>query len=325
MELLKNKVTKEQQNINTNKKLNLTQYILQGGVRWYANCGFSHRSSVSFGQERSPKSAPQHVPTVSTKQKRTRMHKLTIILISLVYGLNGICQNDTALIKIESKDIDSVLLSKPIENEYDEVAVLDALQGKMADPIICNELGFEIIGGTEIPNFGLSLDYNPLFLKRYIGSVGYRNNFNKSHIFNASIESKYLFNKYPRHYDFKVAYERFAIDKSDLKDYYKISYGPIYRMPWTSFGLFFGQDSYEKQLGVDFYFKYRFHKLILGSENEYKSKYEFETLIGYWDNELTSKFNLRYLINFNYSCGLGYRKQYDFEEVYLTFRYLLCH
>ena len=41
-----------------NKKLAITQYILQGGVRWYANCGFSHRSSVSFGQERSPKSAP---------------------------------------------------------------------------------------------------------------------------------------------------------------------------------------------------------------------------------------------------------------------------
>ena len=33
-------------------------YILQGGVRWYANYGFSHRSSLSFGQERSPKSAP---------------------------------------------------------------------------------------------------------------------------------------------------------------------------------------------------------------------------------------------------------------------------
>ena len=36
----------------------LTKYILQGGVRWFANCGFSFRSSVSFGQERSPKSAP---------------------------------------------------------------------------------------------------------------------------------------------------------------------------------------------------------------------------------------------------------------------------
>ncbi len=35
-----------------------TQYILQGGVWWYANCGFSFRSSVSFGQERSSKSAP---------------------------------------------------------------------------------------------------------------------------------------------------------------------------------------------------------------------------------------------------------------------------
>ena len=40
------------------KILALTQYILQGGVWWFANCGFSHRSSVSFGQERSPKSAP---------------------------------------------------------------------------------------------------------------------------------------------------------------------------------------------------------------------------------------------------------------------------
>ena len=36
------------------KILLLTQYILQGGVRWYANCGFPFRSSVSYGHERSP-------------------------------------------------------------------------------------------------------------------------------------------------------------------------------------------------------------------------------------------------------------------------------
>lgn len=253
------------------------------------------------------------------------MRKLTIILVLLVIGLNGICQNDTLLIKIDSKDIDSVLISKNPEYEYDTVAVLNALQGKISDPIICNELGFEIIGGTEIPNFGLKFDYNPLLLKRYIGTVGYRSDFNNSHIFNASIESKFLFNKYPKHYDFKISYERFTIDKSDLKDYHRITYGPIYRIPWVSFGLFFGQDSYEKQLGVDFYFKYRFHKLILDSENEYKSKFELETFIGYWDTELICDFNLKYLIDFNYSCGLGYRKQYDFEEVYFTIRYLLCH
>ena len=44
--------------MNLNKLQLLTMYILQGWVRWYANCGFSHRSSVSFGQERTPKSAP---------------------------------------------------------------------------------------------------------------------------------------------------------------------------------------------------------------------------------------------------------------------------
>ncbi len=36
----------------------LTSCKLQGGVWWFANCGFSFRSSVSFGQKRSPKSAP---------------------------------------------------------------------------------------------------------------------------------------------------------------------------------------------------------------------------------------------------------------------------
>lgn len=266
----------------------------------------------------------RHAPTI-VQAKKTSMHKLTIILILLVFGLNGICQNDTLLIKMESKNIDSAIISKPTENEYDKVTILDALQGKMSDLIIGNELGFEIIGGTENPNFGLSLDYNPLFLKRYIGTIGYRSDFNNSYIFNASIESKFLFNKYPRHYDFKVSYEKFKIDKSDLKDYHRISYGPIYRIPWASFGLFLGQDSYEKQLGVDFYFKYRFHKQIIGSANEYKSRFVLETLIGYWKTEVICDFNLKYLINFNYRCGLGYRKQYDFEEVYFTIRYLLCH
>ncbi len=33
----------------------LTRSILQGGVQWYANCGFSFRCSVFFGQECSSK------------------------------------------------------------------------------------------------------------------------------------------------------------------------------------------------------------------------------------------------------------------------------
>ena len=51
------------------KILAVTQYILQGGVRWYANCGFSFRSSVSFGQERTSKSAPTTRTNVSGNKK----------------------------------------------------------------------------------------------------------------------------------------------------------------------------------------------------------------------------------------------------------------
>ena len=45
-----------------NKNQQLTRYILQGGVWWFANCApklrGSFRSSVYSGQERSPKFAP---------------------------------------------------------------------------------------------------------------------------------------------------------------------------------------------------------------------------------------------------------------------------
>jgi hypothetical protein len=224
---------------------------------------------------------------------------------------------------IELRGIDSV--SQTTSDNFDYDSIQDMLQGRMEDPFISNELGFTVIAGTEIPNFGLLVDYNPLFLKRFTGQIGYRNDFETNQIFNASIESNLLFNKYPNYYDFKIGYDRFRIENSDLSDYYKLSFGPIYRRTWTSIGSFIGQDTYEKQIGFDIYFKYRFHKLISGSKYEYKSKIEMETLIGYWDKEVIHDYNLNYLINFNYCFGLGYRKHYDFEEVYFTFRYLLSY
>ncbi len=42
---------------------------IAGRVWWYANCGFSHRCSVSFGQERSPKSAPAQALTMCASNK----------------------------------------------------------------------------------------------------------------------------------------------------------------------------------------------------------------------------------------------------------------
>jgi len=40
------------------------QYILQGGVRWYANCGFSHRRSCPSDRNALRNPPRQHVPTV---------------------------------------------------------------------------------------------------------------------------------------------------------------------------------------------------------------------------------------------------------------------
>ena len=49
----------------------ITKCIFQSGVGAAINGGFSHRRSCPRGQERSPKSAPQHAPTVTAKCKKT--------------------------------------------------------------------------------------------------------------------------------------------------------------------------------------------------------------------------------------------------------------
>ena len=48
----------------------VTRYILQGGVRWYANCGFSFE--VPCPPDRNaPRNPPrQHVPTVRLSKKQ---------------------------------------------------------------------------------------------------------------------------------------------------------------------------------------------------------------------------------------------------------------
>ncbi len=41
-----------------NKNQQLTRYILQGGVWWFANCGFSQHRSVLPDRNEAPKFAP---------------------------------------------------------------------------------------------------------------------------------------------------------------------------------------------------------------------------------------------------------------------------
>ena len=46
-------------------------------------------------------------------------------------------------------------------------------------------------------------------------------------------------------------------------------------------------------------------------------------LVGLWDNKLNYNLGVEYLINFNYSCDIEYRKLYDFNEILITLRYVI--
>ena len=71
------------------KHLWLTQYILQGGVRWYANCAPSTRGRIAFvsiGQEHYSKSAPQtcthrYAQLYFKTQKFTPMKQIVFLLL----------------------------------------------------------------------------------------------------------------------------------------------------------------------------------------------------------------------------------------------------
>ena len=94
---------------------------ISGRVRWYANCGFPFRSSVSFGQERSPKSAPQLTPTVGKfkKLKFNDMKKLRIYILSLfvlIFNIKSFAQT----FEIKAGVNLSTMLSKEISTFSDD-------------------------------------------------------------------------------------------------------------------------------------------------------------------------------------------------------------
>ena len=67
MGLSRNMEIKEQQNINTNKKLNLTKYILQGGPDIYR--GGASPSASHWRPRGTPTAPRQLAPTVSKNYK----------------------------------------------------------------------------------------------------------------------------------------------------------------------------------------------------------------------------------------------------------------
>ena len=67
----------------------VTKYILQGGVRWYANCGFSHRSFVLSDRNALRYPPRQHVPTV-TNHIKPRMKRLIEKIVFATFIINSL-------------------------------------------------------------------------------------------------------------------------------------------------------------------------------------------------------------------------------------------
>ncbi|PKP35317.1 MAG: hypothetical protein CVU00_03030 [Bacteroidetes bacterium HGW-Bacteroidetes-17] len=94
------------------KAQQLTKYIFQSGVGAAINGGFSQRRSCPHGQERSPKSAPQHVPTVSHNYKKRNKMRIFTTLIGLI-----ICQ-------ISFGQIPSLSIQDSEKKQYLEISQL---------------------------------------------------------------------------------------------------------------------------------------------------------------------------------------------------------
>lgn len=251
---------------------------------------------------------------------------ILVIVIFWNYDLIGqsVIQRDTSKIfPIESKSVTSIKASNVSMDTL--IQIQEQLQGCLCDPVFRNELGVSMIGSLKSPNIGLGLNFNPLFFNRLNADLIFRYDFNHDFIINSGLETKYLSRKLP--FDFRFEYNRYNLSKTILIDYHKYLAGVIYRIPWTSMGLLIGQDNYQakKNIGYEMFLKYKFHVAINKCCEPYKPIADIYTGISYWNDKINYKVKLDYLLNYSLSIGIGYDKIYDFNELFITFRYMIYY
>jgi hypothetical protein len=241
----------------------------------------------------------------------------------MIFYFDGFCQNDSTRIKIESMKnikVDTIIQQKDSTNRI----LFEPLVGMLSDPVFYKEIGISLIGSNENPFFGLKLDYNPfipLIYRHFFAEIGYRTDFNGNHIAEASIETKNLFYKRLKNFDLQVNYQLIYFLHISLHDFQKFTIGPIYRTTWTSYGLLFGQDSFERELGIDLFLKHRFKPFRSSKiSNPY---FIISGQIGYWDKGLNYDSKIDYQINYHLSCGVENRRLYDFSEFLINCRYVI--
>ena len=255
--------------------------------------------------------------SVRGKHKKMKRHFIIILLLSLNWVI--FAQTDTTLIRLKTQEVkltvDSITYFKNNLNNFNE----RPLEGKLIDPVVLNELGISLIASNKSPNVGVSIDFSPLFLRKLFTQVEIRSDFDQDLTFRGQFETRDL----TRNFDFRICYEKYSIENSTLSDLNRVLIGSIYKTQSSTFGLSLGRDSYEKEIGCDISFRHTFHFGKPNNVTECSKMISAGGLVGLWDNKLNYNLGVEYLINFNYSYGIEYRKLYDFNEILITLRYVI--
>lgn len=229
-------------------------------------------------------------------------------------------QNDTIMTKIEPIQNDSIKIQiskKDTANNY----IIEPLVGMLSDPILYDEIGISLIGSIKSPFTGLKLDYSPfipIINKRFYTEIGYRTDFRDNQILETSIKTIGLFYKKLRKINIQIDYNLINLSDYNFTKYQSFSMGPIFHGNRTSFGILIGQDSFEKEIGVDIYcrqgfsFAKTFYPDIIAVGK-----------IGYWNKHLNYSAKIEYNVSYRLSFGVENRRLYNFNESMINCRYII--
>jgi hypothetical protein len=201
----------------------------------------------------------------------------------------------------------------------------DTIITMFMDPVFRNELGLEFVVGSYSPNYGLNIDFAPLFIKKMKLNIGMRHALDKDFILNGGIETQGLLRLLQNTFDLRFDYRKYEILLNDSFGNKFFTIGPIVSKYGRSFGFFVGYCFFDEAFGAELSFSQLIRHRLYKSGNTFKNIGEINAQIGYWDTNLTYDIKLDYFINYSLKAGAGYRKFFDIEEFYVTFRYLIFY
>ena len=247
------------------------------------------------------------------------------LMLFLLGNLTIVFCQDSTFTKLDVKKIhvDDDQTNKHQErNKSDhtnETKVLPPKTIKIVDPHFQKEVGFSIITSSKIPYLGAKLDFNPVpSLVRSYFDLSLRTDLNKNNFVELNYRYRGVQIKNQYGYQFLLNYQFVNVEDYQLNSYQKWTIGVLkINSPKVSYGFKFGQDQYEKIVGVDLLANYEL------PINAYTQQLKFQLELGYWSKQINYSSGIHYFFNRNSSIGLENRKIYNLNEVLFSYRYIL--